>query len=64
MPITTWERVEEIGKEDEAILHYRAALRLKPDHAYNNLGNALKDKGMVKEAIHCYMTACRLMPQF
>ena len=40
--------LREIGKEDEAILHYRAALRLKPDHphAYNNLGNALKDKGM------------------
>jgi protein O-GlcNAc transferase len=28
------------------------------------LGNALKDKGFVKEAIHCYVTAIRLMPTF
>ena len=27
-------------------------------------GNALKDKGFVKEAIHCYVTAIRLMPTF
>jgi protein O-GlcNAc transferase len=27
-------------------------------------GNALKDKGFVKEAIHCYVTAIRLMPSF
>jgi len=50
---------------DEAILCYRSALRLKPDHphAYNNLGNALRAKGLVKEAIHCYVTAARLMPK-
>ena len=32
--------LREVGKGDEAILHYRAALRSKPDHphAYNNLG--------------------------
>lgn len=37
------------------------ALQLKPDHphAYNNMGNALKDKGMIKEAVHCYSTAIR-----
>ena len=41
-------------------------LQLSPDNlaAYNNLGNAMKDKGLVKEAIHCYVTAARLMPQF
>lgn len=39
-------------------------LLLSFPRAYNNLGNALKDKGMVKEAIHCYITACRLMPTF
>jgi protein O-GlcNAc transferase len=27
-------------------------------------GNAMKDKGLVQEAIHCYVTAARLMPQF
>jgi protein O-GlcNAc transferase len=37
------------------------ALQLKPDHphAYNNMGNALKDKGLIKEAVHCYTTAIR-----
>ena len=24
----------------------------------------MRDKGMVQEAIHCYVTAARLMPQF
>lgn len=28
------------------------------------LGNAMKDKGMVQEAIHCFVTAARLMPNF
>lgn len=51
---------------EEAINCYRTALGLKPDHphAYNNLGNALKDKGLIKEAAHCYVTACKLMPSF
>lgn len=49
----------------EAILSYRTALRLKPDHpyAYCNLGCALRDRGMIKEAIHCNVTAARLMPE-
>ena len=45
----------------ESLNCYRAALQLKPDHphAYNNMGNALKDKGMIKEAVQCYTTAIR-----
>lgn len=45
---------------------YQMALAQKPDHphAYNNMGNALKDKGLVKEAVQCYTTAIRLMPRF
>jgi protein O-GlcNAc transferase len=27
-------------------------------------GNAMIDKGFIKEAIHCYVTAIRLMPKF
>jgi len=27
-------------------------------------GNAMIDKGYIKEAIHCYVTAIRLMPKF
>ena len=28
------------------------------------MGNAMKDSGLVKEAIHCYVTAIRLLPSF
>ncbi|CAM9508912.1 unnamed protein product [Ectocarpus sp. 8 AP-2014] len=28
------------------------------------MGNALKDKGLIKEATHCYVTALQLMPKF
>ncbi len=43
----------------ESLRCYQTTLQLKPDHphAYNNLGNALKDKGMIKEAVKCYTTA-------
>lgn len=42
------------------------ALRLKADHphAFCNLGNALKDKGLIAEAQHCFASACRLLPNF
>ena len=55
-----------MSRLDEAINAYRSALHLKPDHphAYNNLGNAMIEKGYIKEAIHCYVTAIRLMPKF
>ena len=38
----------------EAIACYRTALRLKPDHphAYSNLGTAMRDRGLIREAIH------------
>ena len=47
-------------------MRYRTALHLKPDHphAYSNLGNAMRDRGLVREAIHCNVTAARLMPHF
>ena len=32
--------------------------------AHNNLGNAMKDKGLVNEAIQCYATAVGLAPRF
>lgn len=58
--------VLQLGHYDESIQSFRAALRLKPDHphAYNNLGNAMRNRGCVQEAIHCYITAIRLMPRF
>jgi tetratricopeptide (TPR) repeat protein len=50
----------------EAITCYRMALRLRPNHphAYTNLGNAMRDRGLIREAIHCNVTAARLMPCF
>jgi protein O-GlcNAc transferase len=50
----------------EAIECYRTVLRLQPNHphAYSNLGNAMRDRGLVREAIHCNVTAARLMPSF
>ena len=49
----------QVSRLDEAINAYRSALHLKADHphAYNNLGNAMIEKGYIKEAIHCYVTA-------
>ena len=56
----------QVSRLDEAINAFRSALHLKADHphAYNNLGNAMIEKGYIKEAIHCYVTAIRLMPKF
>ena len=54
------------GELDEAIGHYRQALRLKADNAevHNNLGNALALKGRPDEALGCYREALRLKPDY
>lgn len=54
------------GRRPRALQCYNATLRLKPDHphAYNNLGNAMKDRGRITEAMRCYSMACKLMPNF
>lgn len=49
---------------DLAIETYRKAIELQnnfPD-AYCNLANALKEKGLVKDAEDCYNTALKLAP--
>jgi predicted O-linked N-acetylglucosamine transferase (SPINDLY family) len=45
---------------------YRRALELKPDYAevHNNLGNALKDRGQIAEAVACYRRAVQLRPDY
>jgi tetratricopeptide (TPR) repeat protein len=45
---------------------YRAAIRLKPDHAeaHGNLGSALKGQGKLDEAIAGYREAIRLKPDY
>ena len=51
------------GKIEEAISHYKMAIKLNPDaDAYNNLGNALFQKGEMKEAIDHYKEALKLKP--
>jgi tetratricopeptide (TPR) repeat protein len=52
------------GRLPEAISHYEAVLRLKPDHAstHSNLGYALSRTGRMPEAIAHYEEALRLRP--
>ena len=50
------------GKLDEAIEHYKTALRIKPDKAkaHYNLANVLTDRGKLDEAIRHYEEAIRI----
>ncbi len=54
------------GSVDEAILHFRKALQLKPDSAdvHNNLGSALAQKGNVDEAITHFQKALQIKPDY
>jgi Flp pilus assembly protein TadD len=54
------------GRVDEAIIHYQAALQIKPDfeEAHNNLGIALFQKGNVDEAIARYQKALQIRPGY
>jgi tetratricopeptide (TPR) repeat protein len=58
--------LEQEGRTDEAIAHYRKALILKPDYpeGYNNLGNALARIGRRSEAIDQYARALSVRPGF
>jgi tetratricopeptide (TPR) repeat protein len=52
------------GRTDEAIVHFREAVRIKPDYvnALNNLGKALQSQGKVNEAITYYQRVLSLRP--
>ncbi len=54
------------GRSEEAIAHYREALRLRPDfaEAHNNWGLALARHDGLEEAIAHYREALRLRPEF
>ncbi|MGC9502746.1 trypsin-like peptidase domain-containing protein, partial [Baaleninema sp.] len=51
---------------DEAIAAYERAIELDSNnaYAYNNLGNALSDRGQLDEAIAAYERAIQLDPEF
>jgi protein O-mannosyl-transferase len=54
------------GLTEEAISHYRTAIKLKPSYsmAYDNLGNALRSKGLTEEAISLHKTTIKLNPNY
>ena len=55
------------GRGSEAIPHFQAALRTKPDSAviHNNLGGAFSlEPGRLREALEEYRTALRLQPGY
>ena len=55
---------ERMGRVDEAIAEYRAAIQITPDHAKAlcNLGNVQQDQGKLEEAIAAFREAIRLDP--
>jgi tetratricopeptide (TPR) repeat protein len=52
------------GRHDDAVVHYRQALALRPDHAaaHNNLGNLMSSLGRPDEAIAHYRQALAIEP--
>jgi protein O-mannosyl-transferase len=54
------------GRLDEAIVHFRKALEIRPDYpdANNNLGYALSSKGRNEEAIELFRTVLRVRPNY
>ena len=54
------------GRVDEAIAHYRRAIADRPDYApaYNNLATALRKAGRTDEARSAYGQALKLQPDF
>jgi tetratricopeptide (TPR) repeat protein len=58
--------LDEKGQTDEAMSHYRKAIRLEPGlaQAHYDLGNLFKRTGRIAEAVSQYQEAVRLAPDF
>ena len=56
--------LQTLGRLDDAVAAYDAALRLKPDYvaAYANLGHVLKEQRRFDDALAAYDSAIRLKP--
>jgi len=57
--------LEDVGKRDRAIFHYRKFVEINPLNvdAFNNLANALADKGRFEEAETYYRKAVGIKPE-
>ena len=53
-----------MGRIDEAVEHFQAALRIRPNYAevYNSLGAALVSQGKIIEAMANFKQAIRINP--
>ena len=58
--------LQEDGRLDEAIEHYRRSAELRSDYApaYNNMGTALRATGRVEDAVAAYRRALDAMPDY
>lgn len=58
--------LSEQGKLNEAMIHFREALRLSPNYAeaHNNLGSALAQQGKLELAVPHFYTALKILPDF
>jgi tetratricopeptide (TPR) repeat protein/SAM-dependent methyltransferase len=56
--------LQALGRLSEAAVHYRRAVKLKPDYveAHTNLGNVLKELGSHRDAAACYERVIALKP--
>ena len=54
------------GKLQEALIHYKEAIRIHPTFAdaYSNMGNTLKEMQDIQGALQCYTRAIQINPAF
>ncbi|EMP39158.1 hypothetical protein UY3_03528 [Chelonia mydas] len=58
--------LQQQGKLQEALMHYKEAIRISPTFAdaYSNMGNTLKEMQDVQGALQCYTRAIQINPAF
>lgn len=58
--------LQQQGKLNEALMHYKEAIRIQPSFAdaYSNMGNTLKEMQDVTGALQCYTRAIQINPAF
>ena len=56
--------LQQQGKLNEALMHYKEAIRIQPAFAdaYSNMGNTLKEMHDVQGALQCYTRAIQINP--